>query len=534
MPKIPEFERRQLASSVVGTPGEDQSGQMIFNSVAQNVNKATAAFSELHKERERVKNDTLVAKSQIDFLRNIEDETLRHEQEYSDFRGDARERSRAYDEKIQRLFNDQINAIPSDEARIKFEREGYGIINQARIREMKQASQQQALLAHQDTLTGINELAIQASKLGGNTNVDFQTKMSQLEYYQTFAKNLIDKSSRNLTPEDKYTLETAYPESILKGYAASAVVNAPHELLQAIDSGKFDKLKPQERESLRSDAIKSLKNLEEQGKYNDLLSNIQGHFDVLDKVAKGDPSAMIDIENLPDTPQNKTLKDLILTAPIGPVDQVETQFDLLNKMRDLEIDAETKTSKANAEALLSFMGDVVQAARDGKITKSIMSDYMKKTATPFYDKVKNPGKNSFQSSLASAWNAIVEHVPALGGFGKIEKKQAVGIYRDFELILSKQKDINSQTVASALNQALKLDAIRRHPTLLGIEGTVTDIRNSNGTYSATGIPGTATKKADKKISTEKTIRIRAKNGKIYPLSEKDAKEFIDAGYEVVK
>lgn len=532
MAKIPEFERKQLASSVVGTPGEDRSGQMVFNAVADTTNKLTATGVQLYREREKAKNDTLVAKSQIDFMNELEDETMAHEEEFATFKGDPSERQKVYEDRVRTLFNTRLNAMPTNEAKVRFEREGYQMLGKALMRETERASAQQSLVARESTLEGLNGLATQAAKMGSNTRIPLATKLQQLDNYNTLAANLVNASAKNLTPEDKIKLEKTHPEMILKGFAAGAIMDNPHELVQAIDAGKFDALEPQEKAELRTNAIKQIGNLEERGKVNALFTDFETNAAIFDKFAKGDPSAMVDLQNIPDTQQRKIMTEMLLGDTANSVDSFEAQFDLMNKMKDLEINKKNTKSKANMESLINFMGDVAQYSRDGQITPKTAQAYMKKLAVPLYEKIKNP-ENSFMNSLVSAWNGIVSFVG--GGVTQESKKRAVSVYEDFNTILAKQGDVNSSTVASALQQAMRMDAIRKNPRLAAVDGNVTDIISAAGKVDSTGVPGTGTAKPDAQAAKEEMVMIKSPKGVKRKVPKATATQLLSTklGYEVV-
>jgi hypothetical protein len=540
MAKIPEFERRQLASSVVGTPGEDRSGQMILNTVSDTLNKGVAVGTELYKEREKAKNDTLVAKSQIDFMQEIEDETLAHEQEFAAFKGDPAERQRVYEDRIRTLFATRVNAMPTNDSKVRFEREGYQLVGRSLMREQERSSAQQSLVARGDTLDGLNTLATQAAKMGASTQIPLATKLQQIENYKSLATNLIDKSAKNLTPNDKAMLDEKGPEMILKGFAASSMMENPHELVQAIDSGKFDQLNPEEKQELRNGAIKNIKNLEERGKVNALFSDFEANTGIFDKFAKGDPSAMVDLQNIPDTEQRKIMMSMLLGDTANAVDSFDAQFDLMNKMRELEIDSSTKQSKANMEELVNFTGTVAQYASEGKITAKTANDYMKKLAVPLYEKVKNPG-GSFSNALLSAWEGIKSfsiswfNRSGNAAASKEDKKRAVSIYNDFQTILGKQKEVNSSTVAASIQQALSMDAVRRFPKLSGVDGVVTDTFSATGKVTATGIPGTGSAKPSAKAPKEEMVSVKSPKNVVKKVPKAVATQLLSSnlGYEVV-
>lgn len=538
MAKIPEFERRQLASSVVGTPGEDRSGQMVFNAVADTTNKLTSTGMQLYQEREKAKNDTLVAKSQIDFMKELEDETVAHEEEFATFKGDPSERQKVYEDRVRTLFNTRLNAMPTNESKVRFEREGYQMVGKALMREAERASAQQSLVAREDTLEGLNGLATQAAKMGSNTRIPLATKLQQLDNYNILAANLVNASAKNLTAEDKIKLEKTHPEMILKGFAAGAIMDNPHELVQAIDAGKFDALDPLEKADLRNNAIKQIGNLEERGKVNALFTDFESNAAIFDKFAKGDPSAMVDLQNIPDTQQRKIMTEMLLGDTANSVDSFEAQFDLMNKMKALEINSKGNKSKANMESLINFMGDVAQYSRDGQITPKTAQAYMKKLAVPLYEKIKNPGF-SFSNALVSAWDAIVSF--SVGGAGSVttadkeSKKKAVSIYEDFNAILAKQPEINSSSIAASLQQALRMDAVRKNPRLAAVDGNMTDIISAAGKVESAGIPGTGTAKPDAQAAKEEMVMIKSPKGVKRKVPKATATQLLSTklGYEVV-
>lgn len=519
MPKIPEFQRRQLASSAVGTPGVDNSGEMIGTSLANSATKAFSAVNTLQKERQRVQDNVVTAKAQMDLQRAVEQSTLQHDEEYADFTGPLEERVKVYEEKLRGGYNTILESLPEGAARDDFSLKGQDYVNRAVVRQMGTADRNRALIAHKTTVDSLDLMASDIAQLGANPGVPFSDKQNAIMEKLSLANNLF--VGGHLTTEDKITLRKATPEMAAKAYASTALLKNPAEVIQMIDSGVFGKnLDPGVASKIKEEAVAALPAFKEKAELMAALSDGKTFSGILQKIATGDSSgAAIELANLPDSKAVRVFREQLYKTKLNEQNDPLQEGRLHDRFLQLEVDNKTKTAKANALDIVEYMTDLSKTATEGGINKRTFNTLLSNAVVPFLAKIGDD-KPVLANVHATGWQAVNRFFGRDPADPTGKTKEAVEVYNDFATILGEQPKITSETTTAALRQALGNYARKINPELAFMVELPDATMRPNGAPQKVGVG--SEKKADQRIDDEAVLLTREGVTKLFPKSKEKA------------
>ncbi len=388
---IPEFQRRKLATSVVGTPGVDQSGEIIGESVARAAGQVADTAFKIAIERQEAKDAALANKTMIDFDMKTAQAFQAHQDEYSTFRGDKTERMNAFRTKADELFRATAEAIPSRGARDLFDRHGYSVMKSYIDKEMTSADLNQANLMMADTTDSINLLAQRAASVGRDPGADIMQKRATLTTLLKQGETTYAAAAKSLSHEQREKLKTAIPESISKGFLLSSMERNPEQVVEMLNDGTFDQLlSADEKTKMMKDAREALPKVQERRQIDVLLGGITANQGLWDKYVTRDPSLLSDLEQRDDE-FAVALRDLALKGDPDPVNQANdimrltAKFETLTKKNWKGEEQKNKFGKkASLEELKAVMTDVVRS----QLPTDTKNAFLKKLSEPLYEKIK--------------------------------------------------------------------------------------------------------------------------------------------------
>ncbi len=388
---IPEFQRRKLASSVVGTAGADQSGQIIGNAVSQAAGQVANTAYGIAVERQEAKDAALANKTLIDFDMKAAQTFQAHQDEFAEFRGDKAERVKAFQTKADELFKATAEAIPSRGARDIFDKHGYSVMKGYIDKELSASDMNQANLTLTDTTDAVNLLAQRAASVGRDTGADIMQKRAALTSLLKQGETTYAVAGKVLSAEQREKLKSAIPESISKGFLLSTMERNPEQVVQMLEDGSFDKLlSANDKTKMIKDAREALPKVQERRQIDVLLGGITQNQGLWDKYVNRDPSLLSDLEQRDDE-FSVALRDLALKGDPDPVNQANDIMRLTAKFESLtekNWKGEEKKNKfgkkASLEELTAVMTDVVRS----QLPTDTKNAFLKKLSEPLYDKIK--------------------------------------------------------------------------------------------------------------------------------------------------
>lgn len=478
MARIPKFQQQKLASSLVGTPGIDTSTQRSAQAISQTAGSAANVFGQLAAKRQKAKDDALTNKSLID-LDLTQEQLLRdHQTENAEFRGDPRERVKGFQDKSRKLFQEAVDAIPSRNAKQQFSILGERVLGAKLGREAKEASENQGILAFNDTVDSVNQLALEAGQLGLDSSLSLEEKGNRLLTLVQMGNETVRISQPILSVENHRILKKDTPEAILRGLISTTVTNNPQELLVLLkDENVKKQFSPEELAKFNNDAIKNLKTGEQRRELDQLFSSFDGATELLDRFKKKDPTLLAQLENAEPSAFTEAFKEYIINKPVDPATKAVKQAELLDALSELHVKKKKnkrKTMGGTLEEAMSFMVKATEAAQDGDITEAQYTTHLTAVTGPFLDKVKKENTGLGLSSLVDLIPPVQSYNMVKDWFtrnGIDNKETLVSVMDDFDSILKQQGPVTRASVSKATASALRNHMIRRDPRLGLLEGT---------------------------------------------------------------
>ena len=503
MARIPKFQQKRLASSVVGTPGVDRSQEQAFGAVSQAAGSAANVFGQLAAKRQKAKDDTLVNKAIIDL--DIQQEGLlrEHQRENSDFAGEPEVRVQAFQDKSRKLFRKAVDGIPSRNARQRFSILGEQIVGAKLSREAKEADE-------------INQLALEAAQLGLDIGLSLEEKRNRLLTMVQLANTTVTDSKNVLSPENHTRLKESAPEAILRGAISTLVKNNPQELLVLLNDDNVKKqFTPEELAGFKENAIKNLRIAEDRRELDQLFSAFDEGTEFLDKFKQNDPTILAQLQNSEGSPFLRAFSEYLINEPVDPIALAVREAGLLDRKADLDIKkkkkkSKKKTMKASLEDGMDFLVDATKAAQDGEITKAQYRKHLTDVLGPFYDKMKRERgggitslfdimPSTFALNIAKDWfrrNNLQDDNDGL-----------VTVMEDFESILAKEGPVTRASMSKSIGTALRNLMVKRDPRLGLLQGTPNSVIDDNRDLQI-GIPGSDTPATDADIVAGPGVVVR--------------------------
>lgn len=324
MPKIPEFETRQLASQVVGTPGVDTSNERIFNAASRFLGNLAGVSVGLHRlqqskqQKALLQQQALAKKRQQSFIdasamshiasldAEIEKATIDFQQEFEENPFNV---SKPYQNRLEGMINDRLEGIENADVRGIVRKKMFNSLP-ARTRSIsKWESSQQVKTAFNKAVSSSNDFAVQAyqaGKIGGQEG--FQR---MLQIIKTRVPDMIVTYDQILSKEQTDQLKQDIPKSVVNGYLTGLIENQPIEAKEALSGGVFDKmLSPQEKVALKKDADRAVTGLQKKIEIDRLASDISSNMDLYDKMKQGTLSLPLIDERIKKTGSTPFLRNL--------------------------------------------------------------------------------------------------------------------------------------------------------------------------------------------------------------------------------
>lgn len=531
MARIPEFETRQLASSAVGTPGVDKSQEMLWTSAANAAKGVEDSALALSKRRQEAQDQMLAAKTSLEQQRQMEEMTIKHNEQYANSDVPIEQQQAEYDKKAKEIQTNLMGTLASPGARYRFELTGSEYAGNAAIKQLRTADRNRAILAHKTTVTELDKTSMDIADLGSNTALTFEEKKAQIEEKLKLADQLI--VGPHLTPEDSANLAKAKPEMMAKAYAATAMLTNPAEVIQMIDSGVFGKeLSPVVASQLKEEALKALPAFKERAELMAALGDGKTFSGVLQKISAGDSkAAAIELANMPDSTQKRVFQQQLYRTKLNVENDPYQQARLQDRFLQLEVDSKTKTAKANALDIIEYMTDVSQTATNGGINKKTFDSLLATAVVPFLAKIGDE-QPALANEHATGWRSVKRFFGLDEADPTGKTPQAVEVYNDFATILSQQPKISSETVTSSLQQALGNYARKTNPELAFLTEMPDAAMRPNGVPDKVGVG--SQRKADISEKSEPLVTVRnPATGKTKAVPESQVAKLIAAGAERV-
>lgn len=490
MPTIPKFEQQKLASSLVGTPGVDTSGQMIADAVGGVAQTGMQVFGKKAIEKKQIQDTALANKTLVDFDVALEQAYVEHQKSY---KGDPIGKTQFLKDNAQRLLQQFADPIESSEVRGAVERMGYSRIGEKVTNEVKWADQQSTQNTIDATTTANDTLANEAYIAGLNNNGTRAVEVLQSAEQNIAAAKLVlgEKDSQKLR------------KNVAQGYVSGLMEQHPEELKAALDRGDFKKIfDPEEVRKLKGDAVEQVKKARETAETNYFAAHIAEYPQQWERL-KANTITYAEIEQIDDPIIAKEMKEIWLKGqPYTPEDKRDRYMNLYGETLELVKGTGTGAyTKGSLQQVIKLQAKIVAAAREGSINADDASSLLKKFAVPTQKKLQHAGDwFGLASGLSEPYKRAYDGVRADAKRYNLTPSTQASILVQFDQELEKlgvDKPTNADT--DAAYQTAYKEIIRKvNPNLL----KASDVTNAVGNKKDGVQPiysGPSTAKADRSI-----------------------------------
>jgi hypothetical protein len=390
--RIPEFVTRQLASSVTGTTGIDNSRSKMFGAIssgAAQVFKATAAFA---AERQRVTQFVEADKLQKEYELGAEKSVSAIQKEFAD---DPSSSVEAFDKLSTEALNDSLSTINSPRLQAMVSQRISSTNRTIRKGLKKWASDQEVRNA------GVNLTAVdnmEAGILQTDPNPSIEKWAMSMGEHET-RKSMYDSV---YSPENAVKGMNRGRTARTKGFLYSMMREAPAEGLSLLDSGMFSKfLSTQEFDSMHDQLESSVKGFSEQAKFDQKVVTLKNHnsAEILIRQNKLDPAAVTKLQDDEEEANGKlsferkeSYKDLMKIATENvdktAVESQAVRIRLQDHLRSLNVATDKRTSGAQLEQISGFMHAVNRAHAKGEIGGKFREKLLNNVTTPFNEQLQ--------------------------------------------------------------------------------------------------------------------------------------------------
>ena len=388
MGRIPEFVSRKLASSVVGTPGVDPSGEIIGRSIAGAAGRiADVSFREM-AQRQRVLDTVDANQNSAEFGIALDKTTVEVQTEFKDNPVAGVE---AFLVQGNNLSNQFLGNVDSESVKqlttLKYQEN----INR-RLNSMRSwAANRQVAIAGSKITSNINLLATQAAAM------DDPNALTSI--FSEAAKT-IDASIGVLSAKEAAKFQKLAPEAIAKGYFYGQLERDPVHAGQLLDEGFFSKqFTPEEINGFKKDTQKAIEKKGETDNYNLLIDVSRSHENLAKQYKEGTLTVgeidqlKINFEDQEASAEElkflDIMRDLVIeTADLDAVDNAEEYSKLMDNWHQLQVKKDGTSAKGALEDILRFQTQAGIAHRSKVITKEKFNQFLRLTATPVNDKIE--------------------------------------------------------------------------------------------------------------------------------------------------
>ena len=493
MPIIPKFERQKLASSLVGTPGVDNSGAAIAEAVGGVGQKAMQVFGQQAIEKKNIQDQALANKTLVDFDVELEKAYIDHQKNY---KTDPLDKTDFLKDNAQNLLDSFTAGIADPQVRGAVERAGYARIGEKVVGAAKWADQQATQNTIDATTSTNDKLANEAYIAGMNNN---QTRAAEV---LKSAEENIAAAKLVLGEKDSQKLR----KNVAQGYISGLMEQHPEELKAMLDRGDFKNvLEPEEAKKLKTDAVAQIERAQQTAETTYFADHIAQYPQQWEKLKAG-TLTYSEIEQIDDPTIAKHMKEIWLKGqPYTPEDKRDKFMNLYGETMELIKGQGTAAyTKGSLQDVIKLQGKILGAAREGSISADDASSLLKRFAVPTTKALKKADDwFGIFNGMSEPYKRAYAGVQADAKKYNLTPSTQASILVEFDQQLGKLAENPDKPTAAETDLAYRTayqEIIRKvNPSLL----KTTELPNAVGSQAAGVQPisdGKPTAKADRSIN----------------------------------
>lgn len=425
MAVIPQIARERLASSVVGTPGVDNSGAAITQAVGQVAQSIYEPIATYAIERQQALDAAEANRLTANYKIAATDTFEKHKEAYA---LDPMNKTDKFEESLQANLDGTLSQASNSRVKDLVTRMTSADRASTVSSEIVWAHNRKVNIEQDGIINTTNDLAARGNAIGSDTSLSFEEKNQKIGELFNSAGNVLE-SARHLkfTPEKLAELEQKVPKSILSGVVYGMIDNNPAEAVAYLEQPTIKQMFNQdELKTFKAGAMESLKNFDKTVQWKQTASSMIQAPELSHGVLSGQVK-WSELDQMPQTPLIKTLKEIALnTSPAAQMEVSEEKIKLIDDFNQLAIDSKSKTAKASATQVIDFSHKLAQAYQRGVINRESFEQYNKELASPLVSAVLDQhDPNMFEK----VGQAIMHPVDSFNNFINPQAKQKLEKYQ---------------------------------------------------------------------------------------------------------
>lgn len=426
--QIPEFSRRRLASSVVGTAGVDTSGQQIANSIAQSAGQIADVSGRIAVARAEAKDKAVSFDTSLSYEADLQKLELEHQKEYATFDGDPITRAEVFREKAAAMRDTYAQGMPSDRARTEFLQSSGSALNSSFKSELKTASKNQVAIGAERTVATANKLSNTAYGLFSNPEISLSNKLYTLNQLESKRVQNVNNSVALLGVEEAGKLDKSSKEGLTEAAIRGLMENSPTDAVKFLkEKGVKEALGAKVYDEWVGKAQKRALDFKDIIKERQFKQVMQTNLSDIEKFQNGEHN-LASIAAIKDETTKKFLQNAYLdTKQLSAGEIFDVQADYVNQFESLFV-RDKKTGVVTTELKKDTkFEDIVKlqqlAMSNFKVTQSNSSLIGLSKKLP--DMIAQSVENGQPSALLKVWanaSKAFEVVAKAIATGRIENK----------------------------------------------------------------------------------------------------------------
>lgn len=395
MAQIPQYSPEKLASSAVGTPGIDTSGQQIGESVAGALEKV----AEVRYQRQKIADTITADSASNDYaLKFQEARNAIHKKYY----GTSATPEQELDEiskagkDLQGQYLKSMNTVGQKNA---FATQSMEVIKSQQQAGYTQALARQTQQVHQDSLNSLNAISSQHSDIWADPTTTEAQKYDQMTSLLNQGQRTLALAQKYLPADEFGKLRDNFAKSFAKAAIFGAIQSNPEQAKKLIDDRVFENhLTIQEQASLSKYADAAVERKNEEAKLNLAYSSNEATQTLWQGIHQG-TTRMQDIENAYSngniqSPERKALSDLLFSKKIIDTTEKTEVYNKLVEEQNKLFQGKDLTKEATLSSVALLRQHVMEAERTGAITTAKARTFYKATTPVIDDKAMEEMKQS--------------------------------------------------------------------------------------------------------------------------------------------
>lgn len=392
MVAIPQITRDKLASSLVGTPGVDTSGEKIGNSLAEAGAQIGQAVGQFAVERQSNLDQAESNKLMVDYKQSIINlaEGVRRQ-----YQNDPDKGIETFQEGVKNLLpgvqqqasNQRVSLMigkgdPMFEGRIMAEQANWAYT---------QKTQNNYKDATNQTIT----LGQQAGQIGSDINMTVQEKWNKFTQLHDPLGNVINSMKGVQSDETVEKFSRAAQADMATGLVHGMMDTAPWDAKTVLQHPDMKAVLGDRWEKMNGDAEKAIQGYQKKHEINELFQNTAEantlmRFAANGKDDQGQPFNYATIDKLRQASGNKPIYDYLENHILAPKSTQEKAEDVVNfyaEANRIGMQYHRVPAETSLHDLISFNDKLTKAWADGTINESTFRSMSEKLSTPLTEGV---------------------------------------------------------------------------------------------------------------------------------------------------